>query len=342
MKLNSVSRFLGSMSAAVSVGALLVMPAMAAEELSQGVLDTSSTFAKVGDVVISQRHYDAVYYESSREKYYHGQPPEAEIAKMQREVGEKLVNDVLLVQEAKRRNIKPDEAAVKRGLDRYERRNENNPQWLQVRDMALPQLTKQLEEETLVKQMEAVARDVGEPTEKQLRQYYADHPDLFTQPEQIRVSRILISVLPGSDQPTWNAAREKVLDITKQVEAGADFGKMAQQYSDDDAAIKEKMGDMGYLHGGMLAEASQSAVDKLKVGEISEPFVTTDGVTIVKLTARDPAALNSFDKVKDRAADLWKREAGEQAFKALLAKLKKDTVITVDESRYVPLAAGDK
>ena len=40
-----------------------------------------------------------------RKKYYHAKPPEAEYAKFQREVGDEVVNRVLLLDEARRRGI---------------------------------------------------------------------------------------------------------------------------------------------------------------------------------------------------------------------------------------------
>jgi len=326
----------GRMLVAASMGTSML--AIAADEPvpSGGI----APFAMVGDALISLQHYNAVYNESSRNTFYHGKPPELEIAQMQRKVGDKLITDKLLVIEAQRRNIKPDEAEVEKKLALYERSNADDPRWLAMRDAMLPQLTRQIKDDVLAEQFSEMVRDVAAPSDKQLRQYYKDHADLFTQPEQVRVSRILIKVIPGADQDTWNTARDKLLDITKQVvEGGANFGELAQRHSDDDSA--ENMGDLGYLHGGMLAEGVQRIVDDMKLGDISGPIVTTEGVSIVQLTARDPASLNSFENVKERAAGLWQREEGEKALETLIADLKAKTRIWVNEARYLPLATED-
>ena len=337
MKLKAILRNFGLMLLAVSIETLLPMSAMAADDesiTSSGI----APFAMVGNKLISLSHFNHVYIDSSKHKYYHGKPPELEIAKMQREVGDKLIVDILLVIEAKRRNIKPDEVTVSKALASYERDNANDPDWLRIRDVKLPQLTKQIEEEILAKQFEEMLLDVALPSDQQLRQYYADHPDLFTQPEQVRVSRILVAVAPGADQDTWETARVKLLSIVKQVEDGADFGEMAKQYSD---AEGEEMGDIGYLHGGMLAQAAQASIDSIKVGETTDVIVTIEGASILQLTARDPASLNSFENVKERATGLWQREEGEKTLETLIADLKAKTKIWVNEAHYLPLSDED-
>jgi len=111
---------------------------------------------------------------------------------------------------------------------------------------------------------------------------------------------------------------------------------MAKLYSGD-AETVEQGGDMGYLHGGMLSEMSQLIVSKLKPGEISDPVGLMEGIAIFKLTDRNEPKLNSFEAVRQRARDLYLVDEGERAWKSLIAKLKKNTLIKVDESRYLPL-----
>src|SRR5690242_1795588 len=93
----------------------LVAIAMAAALASGWAAD--APFARVGDAVITQQEFDAAFAQASRSKFYHGKPPEAEVAALQREVGRNLADQVLLVKEAKRRNLKADDAAVRRVID---------------------------------------------------------------------------------------------------------------------------------------------------------------------------------------------------------------------------------
>ena len=324
---------------ALSIAVLLGTEALAAEAGVAGNSAVSSTppvFARVGKVIITQREYDAAFASANRNRFYHGKPPEAEIAVMQREVADQMITGILVLNEAKRRKLKPDNAAVKQKLEQYEQRNAGNQQWQQVRARALPSLTKRFQEEELRSKLEQRVRKVPTPSEKQLRAYYTAHPDKFTEPEQLRVSIILLRVDPSA--PDFDTARSKGEDLVKQLRAGADFAEFATLYSSD-AETVEQGGDMGYLHGGMLSEMSQLIVSKLKPGEISDPIGLMEGIGIFKLTDRKEAKLNSFDAVKQRARELYLIDEGERAWKTLIAQLRNKTPIQVDESRYLPLPA---
>lgn len=296
-------------------------------------VDAAAVFAKVGNTVITFREYNAQFAAANRGVFYHGKPPESTVAKLQREMADKLVNDILLVNEAKRLKLKPEDVADK--VKQFEQKNANNPRWQDVREKAVASFTKQAEEESLRKLLEKQVRNVRTPTEKQVRAYYAAHPDKFTEPEQIRVSIIMLNVDPG-DPAAWDPAYQRGKELVKELRGGADFAEYAAKYSGDVATV-DQGGDMGYLHGGMLTGLAAETVGKLKPGEISDPVGMMEGVAIFKLVDRKDAKLNSFDAVKERASELLAIDEGERAWKGLIAQLRKKTPITVNESRFVPL-----
>lgn len=318
---------------ALSIGLLSCAGALAADAKSEKT-PAPPVFAQVGKVTITQRQFDGAYAAASRNRFYHGKPPEAEVAALQREIGEKLITDALLLTEAKRLKLKPDTAEVQQNLEKIDQRNSGKAQWQKIRDKALPVLAKQLEEESMRHQLEKRVRKVPAPNEKQLRAYYDAHPEKFTEPQQIRVSIILLGVDPGA--PDFDAKLKLGEELVKQLRAGADFAEMVTRYSTDAETVGQG-GDMGYLHGGMLSELSEQVVSKLKPGEISDPIRLMEGVGIYKLTDRKEPKLNSFDAVKERATALYMTDEGERAWKSLIAKLRKNTKIKVDESRYLPI-----
>lgn len=297
------------------------------------VVDPAAAFAKVGNTVITFREFNAQFAAANRGVFYHGKPPESTIAKLQREMADKLVNDILLVNEAKRLKLKPEDVGDK--VKQFEQKNANNPRWQDVREKAVASFTKQAEEESLRKLLEKQVRNVHKPTEKQVRAYYVAHPEKFTEPEQLRVALILMKVDPGEVQ-AWGPAVKQAEEWIKELRAGADFAEYAKKYSDD-RSTAEQGGDMGYLHGGMLAGAAAEAVAKLKVGEISEPAQLLEGVGIFKLIDRKESKLNNFAAVKGRATELLTNDESDRAWKDLIAQLRKKTQITVDESHFVPL-----
>lgn len=291
--------------------------------------------ARVGDVVITYDEYRAAFDVASRGKFYHGKPPEAEIAKLQRDVADQMVERILLFNEAKRRGLKPDAATVQKTVQGYEQRYAGSAQWEKNRAQALPPLIARLELDDLLSQLEKTVRASVKVNEKQARIYYAAHQDQFTEPEQTRVSVILLKVDPSATSATWKKAEEQAQALAKRIRAGEDFAALARQYSGDGSAPQG--GDMGYLHSGMLPEGTQAALAKLKNGELINSIRLLEGFAVFRLTDRKAAKLHQFETVKVRAQELAQREQSNAAWTAFLADLKTKTPIQIDQSRFLPL-----
>ncbi|MEW6312923.1 MAG: peptidyl-prolyl cis-trans isomerase [Pseudomonadota bacterium] len=311
--------------------------------------DGEKVFAKIGDVVIRVRDLQRQYATAARDKFYHGTPPQLEAAKLQREVAEDLINNVLINEEARRRNTPVDAKKVDDILAQFEARNANRQDWQKIRSEALPKMRLSVEAAVRREVLEKEIREQvpQQPGDKELGEYYeANKKKLFTEPEKVHVRIILLRVDPSSPRDAWDKAMEEGADLLRRLKAGEDFAELAKQHSGDPATAEEG-GDMGYLHAGMLPEIAQREVDKLKPGETSEPFRGMEGIYLVRLEERLEAKLHTLDEVRERAVNLWRREAGDNAWKKFLADLRAKTPITIDESVYMPLpketaAAGEQ
>lgn len=296
---------------------------------------SEAIFATVGDVVITREEYDATFASAARGKFYHGKPPDDEIAQLQRDVADQMVANILIFREAKQRGITADAEEVDKILQGYEQRYANSEQWKQNREKLLPGLTSRLERDSLLKKFEAMIRNVPMPDEREINEYYLANPDKFTEPEQIRVAVILLKVDPSSTEAVWKTAEEEAVAIKKRLDGGDEFGSLAKIHSGDPSA--QNGGDMGYLHRGMLQDTAQDVLDKAKPGEITPHVHLLEGVAIFRLTDRKISKLNTLEKVHDRARDLLMRDQSEAAWKLLITKLKKETPTKVDQSRFLPL-----
>jgi parvulin-like peptidyl-prolyl isomerase len=315
--------------------------AYAAKPVAQGNAAKTAkavpAYATVGNVVITWAEFSRAFNSEARNKFFHGKPSDDVLAAFQREVGNKLVDNILLLKEAKRRKLKPDNAAVKQEMEKFERRLAQNPKWPEIRNRVLPLLTRNLQDENLRTQLEILVRNVPPPTTKQLKEYFDAHPDKFTSPPQNKVSVILIRVDPSSNDEEWRKATEEADGLVKRLRAGEDFAALAREYSGDVTA--EDGGDMGYLHSGMLPGLPQQTVDKLQPGETSDPVRLLEGVAIFRLTDRIQPPPLSFESSQQRAKGLWLTEQSDIAWNSLKAKLRTQTPVHIDESRLLPLAA---
>jgi parvulin-like peptidyl-prolyl isomerase len=294
-------------------------------------------YAVVGNTTVSAADYQRALGVAMRKKYYHAKPPEAEYAQFQREVGDEVVNRVLLLVEARRRGIQPDAEKVKATVAGYDAQYKGSANWAANRDRMLANVVPQLENESLLIRLETLVRQVPEPTEAQARSYHAQHPEQFTEPEQVKLSVILLKVDPASPQAVWNSAMAEGQALHRKLLAGASFGDLARLHSGDRSAAQG--GEMDYTHRGMLPEAVHGVVDKLQPGALSEPVQLLEGVAILRLDGRRTPQLRSFDQVRPRVASLWQRAEGDQRWKQLIAELRRGTTIRIDESQHAPLRA---
>jgi peptidyl-prolyl cis-trans isomerase C len=119
-------------------------------------------------------------------------------------------------------------------------------------------------------------------TDEQIKQYYDENKDKLINPPTVRVQHILIKLAEGAKPEETAAALAKAEKLRKDLEGGADFGKLAEQYSDD-PETKVNGGDLGYFTQQQMVPEFSEPVFKMKPGEISQPIKSPFGFHIVKV-----------------------------------------------------------
>ncbi|WP_396161602.1 peptidylprolyl isomerase [Flavobacterium sp.] len=99
---------------------------------------------------------------------------------------------------------------------------------------------------------------------------------------EIRASHILVLVDENASPEDTLKGYQKIADIKKRIESGADFASEAQQFSEDPSA-KENNGDLGYFSAFRMVYPFENAVFSTAVGKVSKPFRTKFGYHIVKV-----------------------------------------------------------
>ncbi len=236
-------------------------------------------------------------------------------------VSEKLIERILLVEEVARRKLEADESKVNEAIAGYEKRYANSPMWQQNKERLLPGLRDRLMEENRLERLETAVRAVGDIPEQEIRRFYDERPELFTEPAKLRLHTILLKVAPSAPTSEWDNAKKKAEELIADLRRGANFEELARKHSQDKSASDG--GDMGYLHLGMLPEPLQARIDKLAYGDISEPIEVLEGVGVFRLDERVAPRHVEFSQVMERARDLLKREKQQQQWRDFIAGLRK-------------------
>lgn len=321
-----VRRLGHSSSVLVMLASLVAVPALAQPADIAPGQDPEAIFATINDTEITVGEYAQALRRAARNSFYHGQPPDGDMAGFQREVADTLVMRELMAEEARRRGIAPDDGAIEQRLDRLAEQG--------APDEVLSAERLRLERQSLVEQLEARVQDVPPPEEAEVRAFYEANPELFTEPAKLRLSVILLRVMPEDGAAVWQAAKEEAEGILERLENGADFAELARIHSADGSA--DQGGDMGYVHQGMLAPEIEEAAAEMQPGEISEPIQVLEGVALVRFEDRREPTLQDFTQVAERAEGLLQRERAEEALATLRDTLHEAADVELREALLEP------
>ena len=156
--------------------------------------------------------------------------------------------------------------------------------------------------------------------------------------QEVRASHILVLVDEGASPQDTLKAYNKVLDVKKRLDAGEDFIKVAQQFSED-PSVKENNGDLGYFSAFRMVYPFENAAYKTKLGQISKPFRTRFGYHIIKVVDKrvnrgevtvahimilkqNDAAQN--EKAKTTIDDIYKKIQQGESFESLAQQFSED------------------
>jgi len=122
-----------------------------------------------------------------------------------------------------------------------------------------------------------------------------------------------------------NDARRRLEDIHQRVIDGGDFANLARANSDDKAAAAEG-GSLGWVSPGSMVPAFEEEMNKLKPGEISEPFLTQFGWHIVQVMSRRKHD-NTEEFQRSQAIKLIRKRKTEEAVQDWLRRLRAEAYV---------------
>ena len=166
---------------------------------------------------------------------------------------------------------------------------------------------------------EAVTKKVT-VSDADIKAYYEKNPTQYQQPASRDVRHILVKT---------EALAQKLHD---QIQGGADFAKLAQKYTEDQASKAD--GGKFTAFKGRTVEPFDEFVFSAKTGELSDPIKTEFGWHIIEvLSAVKPATTTPLDQVKDSIKTTVLQTKQNAAIKGWIAAL---PVKYADEVAYAP------
>ena len=146
---------------------------------------------------------------------------------------------------------------------------------------------------------------------------------------QTQVRHILIT----TNEITSNQdAKTRLAQLRQRIQGGDDFAALARSNSDDQTSAVNG-GELGWVTPGDLLPAFEDEMNKLEIGQVSEPFQTEFGWHIVEvLGRREQDSTEEVNKAEIRSA--IRERKFEEASELYLRRLKDEAyiVIMLDET----------
>jgi peptidyl-prolyl cis-trans isomerase SurA len=267
-----------------------------------------------------------------------------EAAERQKNLLRDMIDKQLLLSRGKELGINADAEVIRR-LDEIRKQNkldtmEDLEKAARQQGVSFEDFKAGIRDNVITQQV--VRDEVGrrlQMTQGQEQAYYDAHKQEFTQPEQIKLSEILIPTAADADDAAVAQAKAKAESVEAKLKAGSKFEDMAEAYSGGPTA--DKGGDLGLYKRGALAKVLEDQTFGLKAGEWTAPIRTRQGFVILKVTDHISPGVPPLKDIEPQIQEAMYTEQMQPALRAYLTKLREEAYIDI-RAGYVDSGASAK
>lgn len=216
----------------------------------------------------------------------------------------RLIEETIILQEAKKAGISAGEEEVRQGMRNLMREHDLTEEELRSR-LAEEGLTieeyRDMLKDTLTSLI-FIDREVNTKVmvgDEEIAEYYEKNKGLFVKSrERLLVKAIHLKFTDAPSVTEITDLKLKSLQIREAIDDGESFEKMVGLHSS--SPLRERDGVLGDLERGTLIPALEAAISSIKEGEVGGPVWTKEGVYILKLVRRTPEAYDLLNEAKSR------------------------------------------
>jgi len=344
--------------------------------LLAGVL-VSPSYAKVLDRTLATVNGDPIMLSAFErnaspilEQFKKAAPPAEQtpehVADIKKRILDQMIDDRLLVGEAKRKTVKVSQLEVDDGVKKVRSRfvkpdgSPDEDQFnkeMQKEGMSYEEFRKHIQEQLMTIKLidQEVKAKVPPPSDAEIKDLY-DTLDalLHDKPlpaghtpseidemkslakavdrrfgERVRARHILVRVAPDASKADRDAAMAKIKEAQAALKKGDDFGAIAKKYSDDPGS-KDRGGDLGYFGRGDMVPEFDKAAAALNVGQTSNVVSTDFGYHLIQVQEKKAASTMSLGEIKDDLREYLFQQRGAKRFDSYVKDLRAKADIKIN------------
>jgi len=235
-----------------------------------------------------------------------------------------VIEQKLLVQEARRFGIKPDELKVARAAQAAENQAGGRTK-LEAKLKATGSSYDQFVD--VIRQIETMQTFVNqqiEPnvvvTDEAIAAYYEANPQVFEADERAHAYHMIFIVGDDADPAVLSATRNKAEAARKRAVTGdEEFTAVATELSEGPSAPSG--GDLGWVTKGALVSPLSETIFSLEPGQISEVVQSRFGFHVLTISDRRPAETIGLEEASEQIENLLRQQQAAEIVGQLLETL---------------------
>ena len=319
MKKNTHSILLGLLFAGCFFAAV---PARANEVIERIV-------AVVNDEIITDHDLDLVMAPVSAQfrTLYTGGELDARLKSARQEFLNKLIEDKLILSEAKRKLVIVKDIEVDEMLTEVRNKFPDREQFLKALDdqgLTEKRLWNRFHDQTMTQKfVNYEVRSKVSVSPGEISAHYKAHESDFTQNERVKLQQILVR------EGSRSAEEAKVFadSLAAQIKEGKPFEELAKTYSEGTEA--KDGGEMGWVEKGQLLGEIDEKVFLIPLGETTPPIKSALGYHLFKVTEKEAASAKPLAEVRDQIQDVIFKEKVKRRIDTWIAGLRKNAYISI-------------
>lgn len=235
--------------------------------------------------------------------------------KLRRELLERMIEDRLILQDARDMGLKPDEKMIEDRIKEIKLRSGSELAFemaLKAQGVSLAELRRKFGNQFLIYMaIQGKVRSRVQVSPREVTDYYESHQDEFFAPESVAVRSIFVT------------DKAKLAQVSEQLKEGRDFTDVFKDFSEKS--------DLGVVGRGQLKKELEDVLFSLEPGVVSRPVAAGEGHYIFLVQEKLPASKKSLDEVKDGIMAMLEAQKTEKMLKEWLVALKEKAYISIRE-----------
>jgi len=282
-----------------------------------GVVD--KIVAVINDEIITLYDLNAAFepYLKNIENTYKGQDKEDLIQQTKETFLQRLVDNVLIEQEAKRTGIIVKEedvmGVIQDTLTRQNLSMQNFLNNLAAEGSSIESVKKDIRSQLVrTRLLRREVKDKIIVSDSEIGAYYNEHREEYEGKESVRMKQLLLPFSSEADKNEKAKLRNEALRLRERIIKGESFDSLVAKYSKGPAASHG--GDVGFIEKGTIIPEVEAAAFKLPVNEVSNVIESSVGFHLIKVVDKKGAGLKPVTVVREEIKAKLEEERLDKKF----------------------------